>query len=61
MNNKKRVKNSVGIYGFSPLATRFMPDGYHQEAVKETMEERVERAVKGLDVLIDGYEFHYPN
>jgi xylose isomerase len=51
----------VGIWGFSPLATRLMPAGYHQEAVKETMEERVERAVKGLDVLIDGYEFHYPN
>ena len=53
MNNKKRVKTSVGLWGFSSLVTRFMPAGYHQEVVEESMEERVERAVRGLDVLID--------
>jgi len=57
---KPRIKNSVGIWGFSPMATRFMPAGYHQEAVAETMEDRTERAVSGLGVLVDGYEYHYP-
>jgi xylose isomerase len=56
----KRVKNSVGIWGFGPNATRFMPCGYHQDSVSESMEERTERAVKGLGELIDGFEFHYP-
>lgn len=55
-----RVKNSVGIWGFGPTATRFMPAGYHQDAVKETMEERTTRAVQGLGEFIDGFEFHYP-
>ena len=58
---KRRLKNSVGIWAFGPNATRFMPGGYHPEAVKETMEERVTRAVDGLGELVDGFEFHYPN
>lgn len=58
---KQRVKNSVGIWALSPLATRFMPAGYHQCAVGETMEERTARAVDRLGCLVDGYEFHYPN
>ncbi len=57
---RRRIKNSVGIWGFGPMATRFMPSGYHQEAVSETMEARTERAVKGLGILVDGYEYHYP-
>src|SRR3989339_808600 len=56
-----RVKNSVGIWALSPLATRFMPAGYQPSAVRETMEQRVARAVKEIGVLVDGYEFHYPN
>lgn len=55
-----RIKNSVGIWGFAPLATRFMPAGYQPEAVNESMEDRTRRAVDGLGPLIDGYEFHYP-
>lgn len=58
--SKKRIKNSVGIWGFGPNATRFMPSGYHTQAVRETMEARTRRAVKGLGSLIDGFEFHYP-
>ncbi|MCK5578311.1 MAG: TIM barrel protein [Planctomycetes bacterium] len=57
---KKRVKNSVGIWGFSPLATRFMPAGYQTASVNESMEDRTKRAVDGLGPLVDGYEFHYP-
>ncbi|MFH1228482.1 MAG: TIM barrel protein [Planctomycetota bacterium] len=57
---KRRVKNSVGIWGLSPLATRFMPAGYNQPAVNETMEQRVKRAVDNIGDLIDGYELHYP-
>ena len=55
-----RVKTSVGIWAFGPTATRFMPGGYHVETVEETMEERTERAAKGVGALIDGFEFHYP-
>lgn len=56
-----RVKNSVGIWAFGPNATRFMPEGYHPEVAGETIEQRTRRAVDGLDVLVDGFEFHYPN
>lgn len=58
---KRRLKNSVGIWAFGPNATRFMPGGYHPEAIKETMAERAARAVEGLADYIDGFEFHYPN
>lgn len=57
----KKLKTSVGIWAFGPNATRFMPGGYHPDAAKETIEERTKRAVKGLGLLADGYEFHYPN
>lgn len=57
----ERIKNSVGIWAFGPNATRFMPSGYHQEAVKEDMPAKVQRVVDGLGDLVDGYEFHYPN
>ncbi len=56
----ERVKNSVGIWAFGPTATRFMPSGYHQEAVGEDMVTKVGRVVDGLGNLVDGYEFHYP-
>ena len=44
----ERVKNSVGIWAFGPTATRFMPSGYHPEAVKEDMVTKVGRVVDGL-------------
>jgi xylose isomerase len=56
----QRVKNSCGIWAFGPNATRFVPGGYHPEAHQESMEQRTERAVKGLGELIDGFEYHYP-
>lgn len=56
----KRLKNSVGIWAFGAVATRFMPEGYHPETDKETMVERTERAVTGLESLADGFEYHYP-
>ena len=55
-----RVKNSVGIWSFGANATRFMPGGYHPEALKEDMPTKVRRVVDGLGDLVDGYEFHYP-
>lgn len=57
----ERVKNSVGIWAFGPNATRFMPSGYHQDAIEEDMPAKVRRVVEGLSDLVDGYEFHYPN
>ncbi|MFQ6618580.1 MAG: sugar phosphate isomerase/epimerase family protein, partial [Fidelibacterota bacterium] len=56
----RRVKTSVGIWTFGANATRFVPGGYHPEEGKESIEERVKRAVDGLGELVDGYEFHYP-
>lgn len=57
----KRIKNSVGIWSFDPCATRFIPGGYHPEKIDLTIEERTEEAVKRLDSLVDGFEFHYPD
>lgn len=55
-----RVKNSLGIWAFGSLATRFLPGGYHPEAEKLGMVPRVEQIAAGLGSLVDGYEFHYP-
>jgi hypothetical protein len=55
-----RMKTSLGIWAFGPMATRFVPGGYKPELAAETTVERVRRAVEGLGDLIDGYEFHYP-
>lgn len=57
----ERLKNSVGIWAFGPNATRFMPEGYHPEAHKESIVERTKRALDGLKELVDGFEYHYPN
>lgn len=57
----RKCKNSVGIWAFGPNATRFMPTGYHPEAARESIEDRVKRAVDGLGDLVDGFELHYPN
>ncbi len=58
---ERKLKNSVGIWAFGSSATRFVPDGYHVEVVKESMEAKTERVVKGLADYIDGLEYHYPN
>ena len=55
-----RVKNSCGIWAFGPNATRFVPGGYHPDAVREDMVQKTERAVAGLGDLIDSFEYHYP-
>jgi xylose isomerase len=39
------LKNSVGIWAFGPNATRFLPAGYHQEAVHEDMVAHTHRVV----------------
>jgi xylose isomerase len=54
------LKTSLGIWAFGPMVTRFVPGGYKPEYANETTVERVRRAVEGLEDLIDGYEFHYP-
>lgn len=55
----ERWKTSLGIWAFGATATRFVPGGYHPEAVEQSTVEKVRRAVDGLGPLIDGYEFHY--
>src|SRR3954447_12372214 len=42
------------------MSTRFVPGGYKPADANLSTVEKVERAVEGLDDLIDGYEFHYP-
>jgi xylose isomerase len=54
------MKTSLGIWALGSMVTRFNPNGYKPEVADETPVERVRRAVEGLDDLIDGYEFHYP-
>ena len=54
------MKTSLGIWAFGSMATRFVPGGYKPELANETTVQRVRRAVEGLEGLIDGYEFHYP-
>jgi xylose isomerase len=54
------VKTSLGIWALGPMVTRFVPGGYKPELAGQTTAERVRQAVEGLDDLIDGYEFHYP-
>jgi xylose isomerase len=54
------MKTSLGIWAFGSMATRFVPGGYKPELANDTTVQRVRRAVEGLEDLIDGYEFHYP-
>ncbi len=49
----ERLKNSVGIWAFSPLATRFMPAGYQQGAVGEDMAARSVRVLEEMGVPIN--------
>src|SRR4051794_32475963 len=42
------------------MSTRFVPGGYKPQDANLSTVEKVARAVEGLDDLIDGYEFHYP-
>jgi xylose isomerase len=54
------VKNSVGIWAFGANATRFVPDGYHQELKKLSTEKKAELIAEKLGNLVDGLELHYP-
>src|SRR5262249_34329744 len=54
------MKTSLGIWALGSMVTRFVPGGYQPQWAGETTAQRVRRAVEGLDDLIDGYEFHYP-
>lgn len=55
-----RVKNSVGIWAFQEMPTRFLGAGYHPEYRGVDMVARTEQVVAGCGALVDGYEFHYP-
>jgi xylose isomerase len=57
------MKTSLGIWALGPMITRFVPGGYQpsHDYHAEPVAEKVHRAVEGLDELMDGYEFHYPN
>ena len=54
------MKTSLGIWALGGMVTRFVPGGYQPEHGRETTVEKVQRAVAGLEGLIDDYEFHYP-
>jgi xylose isomerase len=56
------MRTSLGIWALGPMVTRFVPGGYQPEHAydREPTAEKVARAVAGLDDLMDGYEFHYP-
>ncbi len=54
------MKNSLGIWAFGPLVTRFTPRGFHPEAANMTAVDMLRKAQDGLGDLVDGYEFHYP-
>jgi xylose isomerase len=54
------MKTSLGIWALGSMITRFVPGGYKPEWAGESTADKVSRAVEGLDELIDGYEFHYP-
>ncbi len=56
-----RVKNSVGIWAFQEMPTRFLGAGYHPEFKGLDMVARTEMVVKGCGALVDGFEYHYPN
>jgi xylose isomerase len=55
-----RIKNSVGIWAFQEMPTRFLGAGYHPEYKGVDMVARTEAVVKGCGALVDGYEYHYP-
>ena len=54
------VKTSLGIWALGGMVTRFVPEGYQPEHGRESTVEKVQRAVAGLEGLVDDYEFHYP-
>ena len=54
------MKTSLGIWALGGMVTRFVPGGYQPEHGAESTVEKVQRAVAGLEGLIDDYEFHYP-
>ena len=54
------MKTSLGIWAFGSMGTRFVPGGYQPQWNGESTVHKVERAVAGLDDVIDGYEFHFP-
>jgi xylose isomerase len=56
-----RVKNSVGIWAFQEMPTRFLAAGYHPEFKNLDMAARTEVVVRGCGAVIDGLEYHYPN
>src|SRR5437879_3701062 len=53
-------RNSLGVWAFGPNVTRFVPQGYHPEAAKESMVEKTKRVTDGLCDVLDGLEYHYP-
>lgn len=55
-----RVKNSVGIWAFQLMPTRFLAAGYHPQFGAMDMVERTKHVVDRLGDLVDGYEYHYP-
>ena len=56
-----QLKTSLGIWALGPMITRFVPGGYQPEHGADSTAQKVQRAVAGLEGLIDSYEFHYPN
>jgi len=55
------LRNSIGIWAFGVMPTRFVPGGYHRESAELDMVELTKRVAEGLNDVADGFEYHYPN
>jgi len=56
----RRLKNSMGIWAFGGLPTRFVYANYHPEYANEGPVERAKRVAAGMHDVLDGLELHYP-
>ncbi|MGO8959062.1 MAG: TIM barrel protein [Streptosporangiaceae bacterium] len=54
------MKLTLPIGALGPMVTRFVPGGNWPLLVGESPEDRIRRAVEGLEGFIDGYELYYP-
>lgn len=57
---ERRLKNSIGIWAFGGLGTRFLYAGYHPGYVHEDAHTRAVRVATDIHDMFDGIEYHYP-
>jgi len=56
-----RLKNSVGIWAFQEMPTRFLAAGYHPGLKNLDVVARTEMVVEQCGGWVDGLEYHFPN